>query len=289
MELPRFSPRRELGQTGFVATSVGIGDLADPELGLEACVALARRALDAGLNVIDTAPNYSDGLSERIVGAAVGPRRGEVFVIDKIDRLDEEVLPQVDASIERLGFAPDLFVFHSVSREHDWERRMTELEAARAKGKCRFRGISSHDPDIVRRAIESRLCDVVMFAVGPYVDARYTDELLPLARERRVGVVSFKTLGAGKLVADSKGYGEPSEMKGLPRLTVEECVRATLTFDPDVALIGMSTEAEQDAALTAVARFAPFPPQEQAAVLARAKKSIENKGECWWNPERTIT
>ena len=72
----RFAPRRELGRTGFVATALGIGDLADRSVPLETCVATARRALDAGLNVIDTAPNYEDGYSEEIVGRAVRGRRG---------------------------------------------------------------------------------------------------------------------------------------------------------------------------------------------------------------------
>ena len=57
----QFAPRRALGRTGFVATTLGIGDLADRSLSLDACVATARRAIDAGLNLIDTAPGYEDG------------------------------------------------------------------------------------------------------------------------------------------------------------------------------------------------------------------------------------
>jgi 1-deoxyxylulose-5-phosphate synthase len=54
--LPHFTPRRELGRTGFKATVLGIGDLADRNVPLAQCVATVRRAMDAGLNVIDTAP-----------------------------------------------------------------------------------------------------------------------------------------------------------------------------------------------------------------------------------------
>ncbi|HEX4607484.1 MAG TPA: aldo/keto reductase, partial [Urbifossiella sp.] len=78
-----FPPRRPLGRTGFVATQLGIGDLADRGIPIETCVATARRALDVGLNVIDTAPNYEDGYSEQIVGRAVTGVRDRVFVIDK--------------------------------------------------------------------------------------------------------------------------------------------------------------------------------------------------------------
>ena len=78
---PIFTPRRELGRTGFRATQLGIGDLADRNVPLAECVATLRRALDAGLNVIDTAPMYEAGYSEEIVGAALQGRRAGLFVI----------------------------------------------------------------------------------------------------------------------------------------------------------------------------------------------------------------
>ena len=92
---------------------LGIGDLADRSVPIEQCVATVRRALDAGLNLIDTAPGYEDGYSEQIVGAALKGRRDGIFVIDKIDDHDAPVAPQVAASVERLGFKPDIFVFRS--------------------------------------------------------------------------------------------------------------------------------------------------------------------------------
>src|SRR5512140_1749417 len=120
---PRFSPRRLLARTGFVATALGAGDLADRAVPKDASVATLRRALDAGLNVVDTAPMYEDGYSEEIVGAALHGRREGVFVVDKIDHLDRPVAGQLDASLERLGLpAVDLLVFHAVKDLAAWER-----------------------------------------------------------------------------------------------------------------------------------------------------------------------
>src|SRR4051812_30731766 len=123
-ENERFAPRRELGRTGFRATALGIGDLADRSVPLESCVATARRALDAGLNVIDTAPNYEDGYSEEIVGRAVrGRGRDSVFVIDKVDDLEAPVDPQVDGSLGRLGLdRVGAFVFHNLSSPDVYDR-----------------------------------------------------------------------------------------------------------------------------------------------------------------------
>jgi aryl-alcohol dehydrogenase-like predicted oxidoreductase len=289
-----FLPRRVLGRTGFRATVVGSGDLADRSLGLEVCASTLRRALDAGINVVDTAPAYEDGLSEQIVGRALAGRRDGVFVIDKIDHIDRPLAEQLDASVARLGFAPDAFVFHGVSRRADWDLvvapggPMDRLANAVHRGRCRFRGISSHHPEVVQAALESGSCDLVLLPVGPYVDPRYL-ELLPMARRLGVGTVSFKTFGAGMLVGPTEGYGRPLSSPAAvaslaPPLSIAECVNATLTHNPDVALLGLSTPAEQEAAFAAVRSHVPLSPAELAEVERRAEQAIRGKGRVWWNP-----
>ena len=303
-----FAPRRELGRTGFVATSLGIGDLADRGVPIETCVAVARRAIDAGLNVIDTAPNYEDGYSEEVVGRAVRDvRRDSVFVIDKIDHFDRDVGPQIDGSLGRLQLAhADLFVFHNLSDLAAFQRLaqpgggFDQLADAVRAGKCRFRGISSHNPEVLRAALAAGVCDVAMFPLGPFVDERYVTDVLPLAREKGVGTVCFKTFGAGKLLGDTAGYNQPLRARPrgkvssggtddagafLPRLTVAECLHYTLTLDPDVALLGLSYPNEQDAAFAAARTFRPLAADEMADVRRRAIDARRDKGPCWWNPD----
>jgi aryl-alcohol dehydrogenase-like predicted oxidoreductase len=163
-----------------------------------------------------------------------------------------------------------------------------QLAACVRAGQARFRGISSHNPEVLLAAIPSGLCDVVMFPVGPWVDARYLGDVLPRARAAGVGTVSFKTFGAGMLVADTAGYGRPLEdvlaTLPRPRLSVAECLRYTLTCDPDVALLGLSTPAEQDAAFAAADTFAPLSEAEVRAVRERARTAIAGKGPVWWDP-----
>lgn len=302
------TPQHPLGTTGFVASILGIGDVADRSVPLNDCVATIRRALDAGLNVIDTAPAYEDGYSEQIVGAALREQRSPVFAISKIDMLDQPVAPQIDASLKRLAMDhTDLFVFHGVSTMTDWNRLASpgggfdELAQCVRAGKTRFRGVSSHHPDVVRAAILSGLCDVVMFPVGPFVDPRYIDELLPLARHRHIGTVCFKTFGAGKLLGDTTGYGRPLQERPrgkyssgghpdtgpttMPRLSVAECVRYTLTCRPDVALLGLSFPNEQDAAFASAREFQPMTANELATTRTKASAAIQGKGPCWWNPQ----
>ncbi len=307
--LPRFEPRRELGRTGFPATVLGIGDVADRNLPLETCVATVRRAITAGLNVIDTAPGYEDGYSEQIVGEAIKGFREQLFVIDKIDELNDPVEPQIDASLQRLQLNyTDAFVFHNLSSMKTLATLtqsgggFDQLAACIKAGKTRFRGISSHNPEVLRAAINAGLCDIVMFSVGPFVDARYVTEILPLAKTHQVGTVCFKTFGAGKLLGDTSGYNQPLQLRPrgklssggvddatavLPRLEVEECLHYTLTLDPDVALLGLSFPNEQDAAFAAALNFQPLAPEQLETIRQRAVIARQEKGPCWWNPNST--
>lgn len=307
MNQPQFQPRRELGRTGFCASVLGIGDLADRNLPLETCVATARRAIDAGLNVIDTAPGYEDGYSEEIVGRAVKGVRDNLFLIDKIDELDQPVAPQLEASLRRLQLDhTDAFVFHGLSSMETFAQLaqpgggFDQLADCIKAGKTRFRGISSHNPDVLHAAITAGLCDIAMFPIGPFVDLRYVTEILPLAKAHGVGSVCFKTFGAGKLLGDTTGYNQPIQLRPrgklssggvdepaavLPRLTVSECLHYTLTLDPDVALLGLSFPNEQDQAFAAAHTFQPLTDAQLADICIRAVKARQDKGPCWWNPD----
>ncbi len=303
----QFEPRRELGRTGFRATVLGIGDLADRALPLETCVATLRRAIDAGLNVIDTAPGYEDGYSEQIVGEAVKGERDGLFIIDKIDDLEGPVDAQIDASLRRLRLdMVDAFVFHGLSSMETFQRLaqpgggFDQLADCIKAGKTRFRGISSHNPEVLHAAITAGLCDVAMFAVGPFVDPRYIDDILPLAKAHGTGTICFKTFGAGKLLGDTMGYNQPLQQRPrgklssggsdeaqavLPRLSVEECLHYTLTLDPDVALLGLSYPNEQDSAFAAAQAFSPLTLEQMEQIRRRAAVARKDKGPCWWNPD----
>jgi hypothetical protein len=141
---------------------------------------------------------------------------------------------------------------------------------------------------------------VLLFPIGPFADPRYEAEVLPAARAAGIGTVCFKTFGAGKLLGDTEGYQRPLQARPrgkrssggaqggeplLPRLSVDECVRYTLSVDPDVALLGLSFPNEQDAAFAAAATFSPLTGEELEDARRRASQAIRDKGACWWNPE----
>jgi aryl-alcohol dehydrogenase-like predicted oxidoreductase len=269
-------------------------------------VATLRRGLDAGINVIDTAPSYEEGYSEEIVGRTLQGRREGVFLIDKIDHVDQPVAEQVAGSLSRLGLDhADAFVFHGVSTPEDWDAiaapggGFDQLAEEVAAGRTRFIGISSHHPDVLDLALRDGRCDLLMFPVGPFVHPRYVKDILPRARTAGVGTVCFKTFGAGKLLGDTSGYNQPlqnrprgklssggmaAEAPTLPCLTVEDCLHYTLTLDPDVALLGLSFPNEQDAAFAAFSAFRSLDSEALEDIRLRGLAAVAGKGPVWWNP-----
>ncbi len=301
-----FRPRRALGKAGFIATQIGIGDLADRNVARETLVNTLRRAIDAGLNLIDTAPGYEDGYSEEIVGEAIKGVRDQMFVIDKIDELNQPVAPQIEASLQRLQLEfTNAFVFHNLSSLETFQKLTApgggfdQLSDCIKAGKTRWRGISSHNPEVLLAALNADFCDIVMFPIGPFVDECYLTEVLPLARSKNVGTVGFKTFGAGKLLGDTSGYNQPLQIRPrgkissggsnessaiLPRLNVSDCLHYTLTVDPDVTLLGLSFPNEQDAAFAAAQNFQPLNEIQMGEIRRRAIEARHDKGDCWWNP-----
>jgi aryl-alcohol dehydrogenase-like predicted oxidoreductase len=305
-----FHPRRPLGRTGFVATAIGQGDVADRAVPKARLVAVVRRALDAGVNVVDTAPMYEDGYSEEVVGEALRGRRDGVLLVDKVDHLDVAVAPQLDGSLERLGHPSiDLVLFHAVPDVEAWRRLaapdggLDQLAAEIARGRARWAGISSHHPDVLAAAVDSGRCDAIMIPVGPVGDPRHTAEILPRARARGVGTIGMKVFAGGKLLGDTEGYQRPLSTRPrgklssggadgaeptLPRVPVRDCVRYALAMDPDVVLLGLSFENEQDAAFAAARDAPPMPGGELAAFRASALEAVQGKGRVWWDPTGAV-
>lgn len=296
---------RPLGNTGFQASRIGAGDLADRALLPEVCVATLQRAIRWGINVIDTAPGYEDGYSEQIVGSAIQHIRETVFVISKIDELDLPIEPQLVATLERMqtGYL-DGYVYHGLSnmdqyvalRERDDGFRA--LFDLKARGLVRHVGISSHHPQVLLQAMHDGMCDIALFPIGAFVHKDYIQRVLPEAKARGVGSICFKTFGAGKLVTDTTGYGQPLTIRprgklsageagstGSQNMSVSDCVQYTLTQDPDVALLGMSFPSEQDLVQSAYDAYRPASAEELSDIEARAALARMGKGPCWWNPD----
>jgi len=158
-------------------------------------------ALDAGLNVIDTAECYED--SEVLIGRAVGARRGEFHLFTKCghargwNRADwrpPALVASIERSLERLATDRlDLIQLHSCSlaalRKGDV---IDALERARERGLTRYIGYSG-DGEAARFAVECGRFDALQTSVS-IADQEAIDLTLPLARARGLGVIAKRPL-----------------------------------------------------------------------------------------------
>jgi aryl-alcohol dehydrogenase-like predicted oxidoreductase len=195
--------RRRLGKTGMEASVLGFGgsEIGYQRASPKAVERLLGGALDAGLNVIDTAECYED--SEELIGRAVGGRRGDYHLFTKCghargewraDWRPEALLRSIERSLKRLRTdRVDLVQLHSCSL--DVLRRgdaIRALETARERGWTRFIGYSG-DGAAARWAVESGRFDTLQTSVS-IADQEALELTLPLACERGMGVIAKRPI-----------------------------------------------------------------------------------------------
>jgi aryl-alcohol dehydrogenase-like predicted oxidoreductase len=207
---------RTFGRTGLEVSEIGFGAWAiggswgsqNDRDSLEAL----HRALDLGVNFIDTAAGYGDGRSERIIGKVLEERReeGRVIVTTKTppapgpwppspydrweDRYSEQYLRRsVEERLSNLGTeAIDVLLLHTWTRA--WNRDPAPLEILRKlkkEGKLRFFGISTpeHDQNALVEPMKEGWLDVVEVIYNIF-EQEPAAELLPVARQKGVGVIA---------------------------------------------------------------------------------------------------
>ena len=195
--------RRRLGQTDMVVSVLGFGgsEIGYERAGARTVARLLGSALDAGLNVIDTAECYEE--SEALIGAAIGPRRGECYLLTKCghprgfgraDWRPASLLSSIERSLTRLRTDRlDLIQLHSCSfadlRRGD---AIDALERARGRGWTRYIGYSG-DGEAARYAVECGRFDTLQTSVS-VADQEALELTLPLAASRGMGVIAKRPL-----------------------------------------------------------------------------------------------
>ena len=195
--------KRRLGKTGMEVSVLGFGGA---EIGFEGATAgtveqLLNSALDAGLNVIDTAECYEN--SEELIGKTVSGRRDEFFLFTKCghprgvgseDWSTESILESIERSLRRLQTDRiDLVQLHSCSESVLKKGDViTALQTARDRGYTRFIGYSG-DSRAARFAVESGAFDTLQTSIN-IADQEAVELTVPLACEKEMGVIAKRPI-----------------------------------------------------------------------------------------------
>jgi aryl-alcohol dehydrogenase-like predicted oxidoreductase len=214
---------RKLGRTKLSVSEIGFGAWAiggswGPQSEADSVAAL-NRALDLGVNFIDTAAGYGDGKSERIIGGVLKARRDSVVVATKTppmagpwppspycmaaERYPEKYLREnVEQRLRNLGTDRiDLLQLHTWTRA--WNRNpepLAVLRKLKEEGKLRFVGVSTpeHDQNSVIELMRGGWVDVVQVIYNIF-EQEPAAELLPVAGEAEVGVIVRVVFDEGAL------------------------------------------------------------------------------------------
>lgn len=241
-----------LGKTGLKIARLGFGGIPIQRIDAPQTKALMEQLRQAGVNFIDTARGYT--VSEEFLGVGLeGIRQDFVLATKSMSRTKEAMARDIDISLKNLRTDYiDLYQVHNVTPEQ-LEQVMAPggaLEAlmeAKAAGKIRHIGVTSHSLDTFRMAVELDWVETFMFPYNIVEDQ--AQELIARCAERNIGFICMKPLAGG---------------------AIENATLALryICANPDVTVVipGMATPEELAQNVAAVADTSPLTEQEKQAM-----------------------
>lgn len=196
-ESPELTPEyRILGRTGLKVSTVSYGAMRTRD------AAVIHRALDMGMNYIDTAHCYMDGYNEIVVGKVLKTRRKETFIATKVhNNAVEKMMASIEASLKSLQTDYiDVIQLHGMNTidEIQDERAKEALLKMKKQGKARFIGFTTHrnQSELLREAIKMDFYDMILVAYN-FESGEELGEVIKDAAKKGIGIVAMKTQAGG--------------------------------------------------------------------------------------------
>jgi len=270
-ETERTMPTRNLGRTGHQVRLFSLGgeSALDKPNNHDVAIPLIERAIDLGVNYLDTAPWYGrpERWSQRYLGEVMKRRRSEVYLATKThDRTYDGSMRLLEESLKLLQTDRiDAWQLHRLSYPSDNDAvfgkdgAMKALLEAREAGVVRNLGITGHtDPDVLIEAMRRFDFDQILMAFNaadPH-HLSFTAKLLPMAVEKQMGIIGMKVCARGRL---------------LSKISMREAMDYVLSYPVSTVIVGCESIEQLEENIELARTFKPISAAQMAALHERTK------------------
>jgi len=277
-------PTHSLGKTGYKVGILSLGGQATLEMqGTEdESEKIINRAIDLGVNYIDTAPAYGNGQSQINIGRVMKTRRSEVWLSSKAnERSYDGAMRQLEAGLKSLQTDHlDTWQLHNVQKKTDLDQifaangAIKAMEKAKAEGMVRNIGITGHlEPLVLLEALKRYSFDLILLAVNA-ADVHYLsfkNYLLPEAQKQGIAIIGMKVTTRGRMLSTwtPPPIAEQPARMATPipgTITIKEALSYSLSLPVSTTIIGVDNVAQIEEDVKIASEFSPLSEAEMKEI-----------------------
>jgi len=289
-------PTRNLGKTGYKVGIFSLGGQAALEKphNFDTAVPIIERALDLGVNYIDTSSIYGgpERWSEQYVGKVMARRRNEAFLATKTkERTRDGSMRMIEKSLQLLQTDHvDLWQLHDIGIPRNIDEvfgkggAFEALQEMKEQRVVRHLGITGHyRPDVLMECIHRYAFDTILMAMNAADPHHYSfnEALQPLAVEKQMGIIGMKIPGRGRILSSWtpppieqqkhswEGMTIQTDKPGT--LNMREAMYYTLSRPVSTVIIGCDTTAQLEENVQLARNFTPINEKQQTELVAKAE------------------
>ena len=292
---PHAMPTRNLGKTGYKVGIFSLGGQAALERANNqaAAVPIIEKALDLGVNYIDTSSIYGgpERWSEQYIGKVMKTRRSEAFLASKTkERTKDGSLRMLETSLKLLNTDHlDLWQLHDIGTDNEVQQifakggAMEAVLQAKDQKMVRFLGITGHfRPEPLIDCIHRYPFDAILMAVNAADPHHYSfsEQLLPLAVEKQMGIIGMKVPARGRILSSwtpppieqQKHMWEGMVLAPTPgTLDMRQAMYYSLSLPVSTVIIGCDSVTQLEQNVQLAREFTPFNQKQMTALVEKAE------------------
>jgi uncharacterized protein len=278
-------PTRAFGKTGYKTGILSLGGQATLEIAgrEDESEKIINKAIDLGINYIDTAAAYGQGVSQKNIGRVMKTRRKEVFLATKThDRTYDGSMKLLEESLNSLQTDHlNLWQLHNVQQQSQVDQifsgtgAIKALEKAKSEGIVKNLGITGHfEPLVLLEAIRRYPFDTILMALNA-ADPHYLSfvkYLLPEAQKLGMAIIGMKVATRGRMLSSwtPPPLEEQNERLRTPKpgtITIKEALMYNMSLPVSTTIIGVDSVAQIEENVKIASEFTPLSPQQMEDIV----------------------